>query len=104
MFYLKYRPQLIDELDLLSVRERLSNILSSDSLPHALTDTQESQLLQGSPFLDLFLQLMNFAIILAALVLPAPRGPVKRKACGRESLESILESLSRTESRSSSSI
>ena len=39
MFYLKYRPQLIDELDLLSVRERLSNILSSDSLPHAFLFT-----------------------------------------------------------------
>ncbi|NCN58399.1 DNA polymerase III, subunit gamma and tau [Candidatus Roizmanbacteria bacterium CG22_combo_CG10-13_8_21_14_all_38_20] len=39
MYYLKYRPQLIDELDLLSVRDRLANILKSASLPHAFLFT-----------------------------------------------------------------
>lgn len=39
MYYLKYRPQLIGELDLLSVRERLSNILNSPNLQHAFLFT-----------------------------------------------------------------
>ncbi len=35
VFYRKYRPQLISELDLESVRTKLTSILSSDSIPHA---------------------------------------------------------------------
>jgi len=38
MYYLKYRPQLITELDLTSVRERLANILSGP-IPHAFLFT-----------------------------------------------------------------
>ncbi len=34
-FYLKYRPQIIKELDLTSVREQLTQILQSKSIPHA---------------------------------------------------------------------
>lgn len=34
-FYLKYRPQKIEELDLESVRERLKNILQKEPIPHA---------------------------------------------------------------------
>lgn len=34
-FYLKYRPQKIEDLDIVSVRERLKKIVSSNSLPHA---------------------------------------------------------------------
>lgn len=34
-FYLKYRPQTIDELDLEGVRESLKNILNSGNIPHA---------------------------------------------------------------------
>lgn len=34
-FYLKYRPQTIDELDITSVRVTLTNILNSGSIPHA---------------------------------------------------------------------
>ena len=34
-FYLKYRPQKISELDLLSVRETLTRILSTKDIPHA---------------------------------------------------------------------
>jgi DNA polymerase-3 subunit gamma/tau len=34
-FYLKYRPQTVDELDLDFVREQLAHVLSSKSLPHA---------------------------------------------------------------------
>ncbi|KKQ95500.1 MAG: polymerase III, tau subunit protein [Candidatus Woesebacteria bacterium GW2011_GWB1_43_14] len=33
--YLKYRPQKLEELDLTSVRENLTNILASKSIPHA---------------------------------------------------------------------
>src|SRR3989338_6479029 len=104
MFYLKYRPQLIDELDLLSVRERLSNILSSDSHPHAFLFTGPRGAGKTSA-----------ARIIAKFINCKKRSKngepcnscdscVSVKACGRESLESILESLSRTESRSSSSI
>lgn len=39
VFYRKYRPQTISELDLVSVREKLSAILSSKELPHALLFT-----------------------------------------------------------------
>lgn len=35
VFYRKYRPQLISELDLESVRNRLTSILSSKDIPHA---------------------------------------------------------------------
>ena len=35
MFYLKYRPKTIDELDNLNVKEIVQKILLSDSLPHA---------------------------------------------------------------------
>jgi DNA polymerase III subunit gamma/tau len=35
VFYLKYRPKNIDELDLISVRERLSKIVKQGSLPHS---------------------------------------------------------------------
>lgn len=35
VFYRKYRPQLISELDLVSVREKLTGILSSKEIPHA---------------------------------------------------------------------
>ncbi len=38
-FYLKYRPQTIGELDLPEVREVLSGLLKSKSLPHALLFT-----------------------------------------------------------------
>src|SRR3990167_6852913 len=34
-FYLKYRPQKIDELDIAEVRESLSRIASSGKIPHA---------------------------------------------------------------------
>lgn len=33
--YLKYRPQTIDEIDITSVRESLTNILKSGNIPHA---------------------------------------------------------------------
>jgi len=36
MFYLKYRPKTIEELDNSKVKEQLKKILLSDSLPHAL--------------------------------------------------------------------
>lgn len=39
VFYRKYRPQTIEELDLDSVRERLTSILSAKSLPHAFLFT-----------------------------------------------------------------
>lgn len=35
VFYRKYRPQLISELDLTSVREKLTSILSAKEIPHA---------------------------------------------------------------------
>lgn len=35
VFYRKYRPQLISELDLSVVREKLTSILSSQNIPHA---------------------------------------------------------------------
>lgn len=35
-FYLKYRPQKLDDLDLIEVRERLINIVKSKNIPHAL--------------------------------------------------------------------
>jgi len=35
MFYLKYRPQKISELDLTEIREGLSRVLSSGRIPHA---------------------------------------------------------------------
>jgi DNA polymerase-3 subunit gamma/tau len=35
-FYLKYRPQKIEELDVVEVRESLSKIVSSHKIPHAL--------------------------------------------------------------------
>ncbi|MEK7168834.1 MAG: DNA polymerase III subunit gamma/tau [Patescibacteria group bacterium] len=38
-FYLKYRPQTIDDLDTASVRETLSNIIKSGNIPHALLFT-----------------------------------------------------------------
>jgi DNA polymerase-3 subunit gamma/tau len=34
-FYLKYRPQTIDEIDITSVRVTLTNILKSGNIPHA---------------------------------------------------------------------
>lgn len=34
-FYLKYRPQTIEEIDITSVRETLTNILKSGNIPHA---------------------------------------------------------------------
>ncbi len=36
MFYLKYRPTKLAELDNLKVKEKITNILSSGNLPHAL--------------------------------------------------------------------
>lgn len=39
VFYLKYRPQKINELDSEDVRKRLSKILSSSNLPHAFLFT-----------------------------------------------------------------
>lgn len=36
VFYLKYRPQKISQLDLKSVREQLGQMLSAKSMPHAL--------------------------------------------------------------------
>jgi DNA polymerase-3 subunit gamma/tau len=39
VYYRKYRPQTISELDLTSVREKLSAILSSKDLPHAFLFT-----------------------------------------------------------------
>lgn len=39
VYYRKYRPQTISELDLDSVREKLTSILSSDKLPHAFLFT-----------------------------------------------------------------
>lgn len=39
VFYLKYRPQKINELDSEEIRERLSKILSSSNLPHAFLFT-----------------------------------------------------------------
>ncbi len=39
VYYRKYRPQTISELDLSSVREKLTAILSSKNLPHALLFT-----------------------------------------------------------------
>ena len=36
MFYLKYRPKTINEIDNTSVKELLQKILESDELPHAL--------------------------------------------------------------------
>lgn len=35
-YYLKYRPQTIEDLDILSVRESLTNIVNSGEIPHAL--------------------------------------------------------------------
>ncbi|MFZ3301680.1 MAG: DNA polymerase III subunit gamma/tau [Microgenomates group bacterium] len=35
-YYLKYRPQIIEDLDITSVRESLSKIVKSDEIPHAL--------------------------------------------------------------------
>ena len=34
-YYLKYRPQIIDELDIISVRDALNNIVKSGEIPHA---------------------------------------------------------------------
>ena len=34
-FYLKYRPQTLDELDIAPVRESLKKVISSDQIPHA---------------------------------------------------------------------
>lgn len=34
-FYLKYRPQKIEDLDIVSVREALTNIIKSGDIPHA---------------------------------------------------------------------
>ena len=39
VFYRKYRPQTIAELDLVAVREKLSSILSAKELPHAFLFT-----------------------------------------------------------------
>lgn len=39
VFYLKYRPQTISELDLAQVREKLFSLLKSKSLPHAFLFT-----------------------------------------------------------------
>lgn len=39
VYYRKYRPQLISELDLASVREKLTSILSSQNIPHAFLFT-----------------------------------------------------------------
>lgn len=39
VFYRKYRPQTVSELDLKEVREKLSNILSSKEIPHAFLFT-----------------------------------------------------------------
>ena len=39
VYYRKYRPQTIEELDLESVRERLSSILRAKELPHAFLFT-----------------------------------------------------------------
>ena len=38
-FYLKYRPQRLADLDLLEIRERLSNLVKSKKIPHALLFT-----------------------------------------------------------------
>jgi hypothetical protein len=45
-----------------------------------LNATQDSHALQHSKSEVMFVQLMVFAKILAHVVLPTPRGPVKRKA------------------------
>lgn len=39
VFYRKYRPQTISELDIVSVRDRLNAILSSKDVPHAFLFT-----------------------------------------------------------------
>ncbi len=39
MFYLKYRPQTVSEIDNTAVRERLQKLLSQETLPHALLFT-----------------------------------------------------------------
>jgi DNA polymerase III subunit gamma/tau len=39
VFYRKYRPQTIEELDSKEVRDKLENVLKSDSLPHAFLFT-----------------------------------------------------------------
>src|SRR3989344_4947422 len=39
VYYRKYRPQTVSELDLESVRARLSSILSAKELPHAFLFT-----------------------------------------------------------------
>jgi len=39
VFYRKYRPQTIEELDIVSVRQRLTSILSSKDIPHAFLFT-----------------------------------------------------------------
>ncbi len=39
VYYRKYRPQKIQELDLLSVREKLNSILASKNIPHAFLFT-----------------------------------------------------------------
>ncbi len=36
MFYLKYRPRLLEEVDNVKARETITNILFSNDLPHAL--------------------------------------------------------------------
>ena len=36
VFYLKYRPQKIEQLDLKGVREQLGQMLASKNMPHAL--------------------------------------------------------------------
>src|SRR3989338_550968 len=39
MFYLKYRPQVITELDSHEVHERISSILNAEQIPHAFLFT-----------------------------------------------------------------
>src|SRR5262249_50084426 len=39
VYYRKYRPQTIDELDLDSVRQKLTSILQSQNIPHAFLFT-----------------------------------------------------------------
>ncbi|HUV46629.1 MAG TPA: DNA polymerase III subunit gamma/tau [Candidatus Bathyarchaeia archaeon] len=36
VYYLKYRPQKVSQLDLTSIREKLTQLLSSSTIPHAL--------------------------------------------------------------------
>ena len=46
------------------------------------TNLQEEHMQHGSPSFPRFSQLSDFAIILAQVVFPVPRGPVSNAVCG----------------------